>query len=279
MSRDVGPTVAQTQAITRLICECEELGSDPVIWRRHLAKGVVRLIPDTVALLYELSAPSPKQLPGPEDPAGLSPVLIDHGWIDDSSKSAFDEYLQSGEAAANPLLAAIMQLEPGTLSTTAYEIEPDEAWRARAVSEYMGRARVCIDCITHAKRLPSGRTQVITLHRHLGRHAWTPSETALFLLLFELLHPKLDSLLAPVGEPSILDLPPRATAVLDAMFRGLSSKQIALERDLSVHTINEYSKLIHRHFGVQSRSELQTRFAGVNYRHQIEPLFGDHAEG
>ena len=277
MSRYSTPTISLTQKVTRLACECEELGRDPILWRRHLAAGILKLIPESVSLLYEITPPTQSDNPDPtEDP--VHPVLIDDGWIDHACKDAFYEYLASGDAASNPLLGAIQSLKPGIFSTSAYEIEPEDAWRARPVAAYMARARVDFNCITHAKKLPSGRIQVVTVHRHLGRDDWSTTEQQLLSLLFETLHSKLDSILAPVGDPSVTDLPPRALAVLEAALRGLSNKQIAAERGLSIHTINEYTKLIHRHFAVQSRSELQARLAGVHFRNQIDPKFGHRAD-
>jgi len=240
------------------------------------------MLPETVALVYEISPP-PKPAPtngsngsngaSPEPDAGLNPVLINEGWIDERRRSAFYSYLQSGEASDNPLLGVVMSHERGILETSAYEVEPEAAWRRRSVAAYMTEAGVDFNCLTHASALPSGRRDVLTLHRHLGARPWSTRERSLLAVLFQTIAPRLGCALRPVGEPSIHDLPPRAIGVLDGFLRGLSSKQAAEERGISVNTVNEYAKMIHRHFGVQSRGELLAHLAGVSHRHQAESLF------
>ena len=55
-------------------------------------------------------------------------------------------------------------------------------------------------------------------------------------------------------------LSPRQREVLRHLLRGDSVKQIAAALNLSQHTVNEYVKDLHRHFGVSSRGELLALF-------------------
>ncbi len=48
--------------------------------------------------------------------------------------------------------------------------------------------------------------------------------------------------------------------VLACLLEGDGDKQIAARLRLSLHTVNEYTKVIFRHFGVRSRPELLTRW-------------------
>ena len=58
-------------------------------------------------------------------------------------------------------------------------------------------------------------------------------------------------------DPALLrGLPPRLCETLRGLARGRSEKQLAADLGLSQHTVHEYVKALHRHFGVQSRSEL-----------------------
>lgn len=283
MSKSHRPSFNETQRLTRLVCECIELGTDPLLWRRHLAHGLTQLIPETVALVYEMQPPTASRESGEnghatDAGAGLNPTLIDYGWTDEGAREAFHAYLASGDAAENPLLGVVMSRDDAHLETSAFEVEPAPVWHANPVADYMVAARVEFDCLTHASLRSSNRREVLTLHRHLGSAAWSKRERVLARLLFRSLQPHLGSPLSPIGEPSVLDLPPRALVVLDGFLRGLSSKQVAAERDLSIHTVNEYAKLIHRHFGLQSRGELLARLAGVAFRHHQSPLFADGKE-
>jgi len=55
----------------------------------------------------------------------------------------------------------------------------------------------------------------------------------------------------------------RLRDTLRGLARGLSEKQLAVELRLSPHTVHDYVKALHRHFGVQSRGELLTRCFAV----------------
>jgi DNA-binding CsgD family transcriptional regulator len=55
---------------------------------------------------------------------------------------------------------------------------------------------------------------------------------------------------------TLSELPPRAREVLTLLKSGLSEKEIALQLQLSRHTIHVYIKLLYRRFGVSSRSQL-----------------------
>jgi DNA-binding CsgD family transcriptional regulator len=66
--------------------------------------------------------------------------------------------------------------------------------------------------------------------------------------------------LARLSEPSPSDLAPRARQVLACLLEGDGDKQIAARLKLSKFTVNQYTKLIFRHFGVNSRPELLARW-------------------
>jgi DNA-binding NarL/FixJ family response regulator len=57
-----------------------------------------------------------------------------------------------------------------------------------------------------------------------------------------------------------LDLPPRVRQVLRCLLEGDGDKQIAVRLGLTRHTVNQYTKLLFRHFGVASRTELLARW-------------------
>jgi FixJ family two-component response regulator len=51
-------------------------------------------------------------------------------------------------------------------------------------------------------------------------------------------------------------LTPRLRQTLELLLQGDSEKQVAFRLGLSRHTVHDYVKSLHRHFGVQSRGEL-----------------------
>ena len=61
-------------------------------------------------------------------------------------------------------------------------------------------------------------------------------------------------------EPSPNSLPARVRQVLKCLLEGDGDKQTAARLKLSRYTVNEYTKHIYRHFGVQGRAELLARW-------------------
>ena len=45
-------------------------------------------------------------------------------------------------------------------------------------------------------------------------------------------------------------------SVLNLLLSGMSRKEIAEAARLSIHTVNDYTKVIYRHFGARSRAQL-----------------------
>jgi DNA-binding CsgD family transcriptional regulator len=63
-----------------------------------------------------------------------------------------------------------------------------------------------------------------------------------------------------LGRPPTPTLPPRLEQTLRGLLEGQSEKEISRSLDVSVHTVHEYVKNLHRRFGVSSRGELLARF-------------------
>jgi DNA-binding CsgD family transcriptional regulator len=56
--------------------------------------------------------------------------------------------------------------------------------------------------------------------------------------------------------PSPFELAPRVRQVLRCLLEGDGDKQIARRLGISPYTVNQYTKVIYRHFRVASRAEL-----------------------
>ncbi|MBX9579432.1 MAG: LuxR C-terminal-related transcriptional regulator [Gemmataceae bacterium] len=67
--------------------------------------------------------------------------------------------------------------------------------------------------------------------------------------------------LAPGSAPSASRLAPRLREELVCFFDGDSEKQAAVRLGVSAHTVHEYARRLHRHFGASSRGELLARCA------------------
>lgn len=65
-----------------------------------------------------------------------------------------------------------------------------------------------------------------------------------------------------LASPETRSLSPRQRQTLQHLLAGQGEKQIAADMGLSVNTIHHYIKVLYRHFGVSSRSELLARWVG-----------------
>jgi DNA-binding NarL/FixJ family response regulator len=66
--------------------------------------------------------------------------------------------------------------------------------------------------------------------------------------------------LARFYEPVPSELPPRLRQVLRCLLEGDTDKQVAARLGLTRHTVNQYTKVVFRHFRVRSRPELLARW-------------------
>lgn len=64
----------------------------------------------------------------------------------------------------------------------------------------------------------------------------------------------------------IAALAPRVRQTLDRMLAGDSEKEIGVCLGVSRHTVHVYVKMLYRHFDVNSRGELLSRFVLEAYR-------------
>ena len=63
-----------------------------------------------------------------------------------------------------------------------------------------------------------------------------------------------------LGRPPMPKLPRRLEQVLCELVGGASEKQVAMKLGVSLHTIHDYTKELHKRLGVNTRSELINRF-------------------
>jgi DNA-binding CsgD family transcriptional regulator len=110
----------------------------------------------------------------------------------------------------------------------------------------------------------------IILGRVAGRKDFRLRDRTLVREVQALLAPLVGGPLARFSEPSAADLPPRVRQVLACMLEGDGDKQIARRLRLSGYTVNQYVKLIYRHFGVGSRATLLARWVRRGWRHTAD---------
>src|SRR5262249_31224622 len=125
---------------------------------------------------------------------------------------------------------------------------PDGGWSGPSPVQELRRA-ARIDACVYVTGRRGRRFGGLALHRAWGEPAMGDRERTL-----------VDAVLEEcvfLREPSPLTtLPQRLREVLGLLSRGLSEKQVAADLDLSVHTVHDHVKALHRRLGVHSRGEL-----------------------
>src|SRR5262249_29038330 len=101
---------------------------------------------------------------------------------------------------------------------------------------------------------------VLYLLRPVGERDFKGRQRAIAAEARGLAAPLLGGPLAGLHEPAPTELPARLRQVLRCLLEGDSDKQIAARLGISWYTVNQYTKIIYRRFGVSARSELLARW-------------------
>lgn len=199
---------------------------------------------------------------------GFTRPLCTVGWVGDAG---VDMNVIGGALAdglpldASPLMAAYLAgaSESGGRGLTRTDLLPDREWYPshyfQALHKLIGTDHSLVSCypVPGESRRRSG----ITLSRGLDvKRDFSLRHRAVVTEAQRQLAPLMGGPLARFDEPSPAALPPRVRDVLRCVLDGDSDKQVAARLGISGHTVNQYTKAIHRHFGVSSRAELLARW-------------------
>jgi DNA-binding CsgD family transcriptional regulator len=256
MSRSAALRACDVRAVFHLVGECRELGDDPVAWRQHLLAGAARLTGADAARYYE----------GRWEPGGLTGVVnwgFENGFdrqIVDLMDAEFPRQGFNFSPMFQPFMAALRQgLGP---SLTRADLLRDTEWY-RSSFYRIYHAPSGADVMMYSTLpLPGGGGQLSgrTLIRAIGQPDFTPRARVIDRELHAAITALVGGPLARLDEPSPADLPPRLRQVLRCLLEGDADKQVAARLGLTRHTVNQYIKVIFRHFGVGSRAELLARW-------------------
>lgn len=245
----------ELQGALRLALELRELPRGSTLQKRRALEGLTALVDAQVGVWVHVDSSSAGRV--------ILRKEIDLGWSGDAERRAFLAYTNHEQwTALDPSMPALARAFTAPLGTfTRDQLVPDRAWYG---SEHVQRFRRAarVDSFVYTVYAPSSDEMVaFSLHRPWGARAFSERERH----LIDLFHRECRFLHEPADElsPAILrGLPPRLCETLRGLVRGRSEKQLAAESGLSPHTVHDYVKALHRHFGVQSRSELLARCLG-----------------
>jgi DNA-binding CsgD family transcriptional regulator len=251
---------ADLRAVYRLVGECRELGDEHLRWHRHLFAGLAGLVGGGVAMGGEIAGIRSGRL------VPVGPV--DWGWENGFDRVGWERGLV--EARGDPRLNRLGTFTQYCARTAASDgvclartdlitdSVWDRAWDFRNMVEPSG-ADHSLYCFRSISGSSDGHAGVI-IARALRQADFTARNKAVVQEAVAMVIPLLGGPLARFNEPSPRDLARLARRVLKCFLEGDTDKQVAVRLRLTRHTVNGYAKVIFRHFGVNTRSELLARW-------------------
>ena len=241
----------QLRRALRLASELRDLAPGSDEQRHHALEGLCALVGAQVGLWVNVEAV----------PAGH--VVIrkarDRGWSNDRERAIFRRFAGSQEAQRrDPSVAAMlrrMKEKDRVTSVLRDDLIDSRAWYGSDhVQEY--RRGCGVDSfISTVARTSATTASCPSLHRRWGEKPFAERDR-LIIDIFHRENEWLHTVPRTVGAPLLADIAPRLRQTLAWLARGSSEKQIAAGLSLSPHTVHDYVKALHKHFGVSSRGEL-----------------------
>jgi DNA-binding CsgD family transcriptional regulator len=251
--------VADVRAVYQLVGECRELGDDPAGWRRHLLATAARLTGSAVTIEYEGLFLDPFRLTG----------IMDWGWETSGFDRAIfvrinEEYVRLG-AEFNPMVPAYFAKRDASRGPclSRNDVLSDSQWyRSRYYQDWHSSvgADAMMYCILPLPASGSPLNNLLVFIRPHRERDFTARHQAIVRELHEKVTTLIGGPLAGFHEPSPADLPPRVRQTLQCLLEGDSDKEVARRLGLGRYTVNQYTKVIFAHFGVESRAELLARW-------------------
>jgi DNA-binding CsgD family transcriptional regulator len=256
MSRSSVLNAEDIRALHHLIGECRELGDDPVRWRRHVLVGLARLTGGGFCVLGEIGD---GKLPSRYD-LGAADLGTDNGFDRAGWLRCLKEF--GADPFVNPHMNATFDRAPPGAVLPRADLVPDRDWYRSFTFQTCLRTLGVDAGIICMRPIPGAPDDynVLWLQRPIGERDFTGRQRAITAEVMAMVAPLLGGPLARFSEPSPAALPHRVRQVLKCLLEGEGDKQAAVRLKLSRYTVNEYTKQIYRHFGVQGRAELLARW-------------------
>jgi DNA-binding CsgD family transcriptional regulator len=244
------------RAIVRLLGEVAAIQTGQIDQKRFLLNGIMRLVGGDVWVWIQGffgSADRP--------PAAIQ--LLDEGWSNPEQRNWFYRSM-SDEKHPNPGQAKFLAMlgeELRHLTMLTQDLAAREEFLASENYRLIHKNCGLFACVLSTYPVSSaGHYSGIGIHRVTGKPDFTERDRRILHLItseIDWLHR------AGVPEspaPSAAPLTQRQRQVLFFLLAGDSVKQVAAKLELSTHTVNDYVKIIHKHYNVSSRGELLAKF-------------------
>lgn len=243
MSQDSVLKLQDVRSVFRLIGEVRELGSDPQLWRPHMTRRLAKLVNAEMVMSSEIHFR--------KGHGESKSKVVDIGWGCDADGNVWQIHTEREDETPDAywLLA-------GRPAPSGDPRQPDPMIPVvPAKPLHGGTCFILSQCsLPHV-----GAVDQLGLHRLSGDQPFSHAAHRLVRLFhLELARLWRKDALRHAKDPTAA-LPPRLTQTLAALLNGASEKQIAVQLELSRHTVHNYVKALHQRFGVSSRGELLSK--------------------
>jgi len=255
MSRSERVRFRDVRDVYRLIGECQDLGADPVEWRRTMLDGVCRLIDAPLGMGGEGQWVGPERRfqfiwgpmnVGPHDPKGLR-------WWSEHAR----DHLPEG----NPLLKPLSHVRAQLVTRGREQLLEDRVWYRCPLCATVREALGFDQSVWSAYGVAGpDEVNVISLARKPGDRPFSARERRLLHIFHHELGPLVGARLARGRKDQSRPLSPRLRQTLDRLLEGDGEKQVARRLGLSLPTVHQYITELYRRYGVSSRAELMARW-------------------
>jgi DNA-binding CsgD family transcriptional regulator len=239
----------------RLIGECQDLGADPVEWRRTMLGGLCRLIDAPLAMGGEALWVGPGRRfafvwgpmhVGPYDPKGMR-------W--------WSEYAREHLPEGNPVINPLSRVRAPLVTRAREQLLEDRVWYrcpdCAAIREALGFDHTVLS--EYGVAGPD-EVNVISFARPPGGRPFSGRERRLLHVFHHELGPLVGNRLARGRHGGPKPLSPRLRQTLERLLDGDGEKQMARRLGLSPSTVHQYVTELYRRYGVSSRAELMARW-------------------
>ena len=261
MSKSTRVRPRDLRAVYRIAGDCRDLGDDSAAWRRVWFEQLARLVGADLGVGGEQGGWRAGE------PADLG--TADWGWDGGFDRAGWER--SCAEFRDDPRLTRTTSMKRyiprGLVDDGAALARTDlisdrgwyRCWNYQNIQRPMGVDHT-VWCFRALSRGPGDEYSGVILARAPGRPDFTAREKAVVRESHALIAPLVGGPLARFADPSPATLPPRTRQVLRRVLEGDSDKQVAARLGITPLTVNQHTKLIFRHFGVQSRAELLARW-------------------
>jgi DNA-binding CsgD family transcriptional regulator len=231
----------------RLIGDCRDLGSDPVLWQVRMFEGLCGLI----------GAPAATGGEGLVRPDGaIAPLSSLHSGFDTHAAGLLDGYMRDHGPAVDPFIQALQAMQERRVTRTRRQTVPDAAYYRSMVFQKHLRMAGVHHRLVSMYRTGEGAISVIHFHRSAGERDFTARQVAMLGFFHEEIGRLIGRALVSAAEPGPENLSRRLRQTLACLVEGDTEKQVAARLGISQATAHQYVTSLYRRFGVRSRGQL-----------------------